>query len=106
MSLLQLTSLGVVAKGNDIAIAHQGTPFISVYPWSSGFGTKYADPSTAVAGDGRSVAFSPSGNDIAIAHNDAPNISVYPWSSGFGTKYANPATAIPSTGQGVAFSPS
>ena len=43
----------------DIAIAHTTTPYISVYPWSSGFGTKYANPATLPTGTGNGVAFSP-----------------------------------------------
>ena len=43
----------------NIAVAHGTSPFISVYPWGSGFGTKYSDPSTLPAGTGRGVAFSP-----------------------------------------------
>ena len=36
----------------DIAVAHHTSPYISVYPWSpSGFGTKYANPSTLPTGN-------------------------------------------------------
>ena len=89
----------------DIAVSHSLTPFISVYPWASGFGTKYANPSTLPPNTGYDVAFSPDGADIAVAHVSSPFISVYPWSSGFGAKYANPATLPAGDGQGVAFSP-
>ena len=89
----------------DIAVAHDTTPYISVYPWSSGFGTKYANPTTLPAGTGRGVAFSPDGADIAVAHRTLPFISVYSWSSGFGTKYADPATLPTGNSNGVAFSP-
>jgi hypothetical protein len=88
-----------------IAVANNASPWIVVYPWSSGFGAKYANPATLPTSIGNSVAFSPSGTDIAVAHNGSPYISVYPWSSGFGAKYANPATLPASTGFGVAFSP-
>ena len=43
----------------DIAVAHGTSPYISVYPWDSGFGTKYTDPSTLPTGIGIGVAFSP-----------------------------------------------
>ena len=48
-----------VVSGSDIAVAHFTSPFISVYPWSSGFGAKYADPATLVAGLANGVAFNP-----------------------------------------------
>jgi hypothetical protein len=38
--------------GANIAVAHTTTPVISVYPWSSGFGTKYANPATLPANVG------------------------------------------------------
>jgi len=88
---------------NFIAIAHAITPFISVYPWNAGFGTKYANPVTLPTGTGNSVAFNPAGTAIAVAHATTPFISVYPWAAGFGTKYANPVTLPTGTGTEVAF---
>ena len=45
----------------DIAVAHYTSPYISVYPFTSGtgFGTKYSDPATTPTGYGKGVAFSP-----------------------------------------------
>jgi len=102
--------LGIIASSfraalaQFIAIAHTTTPFISTYPFSAGFGTKYANPATLPVGTGNGVAFNPAGTNIAIAHATTPFISAYPWSAGFGTKYANPAT-LPDYGNGVAFNP-
>ena len=89
-----------------IAVAHSTSPNVTAYPWSaSGFGTKFANPSTLPPGTGVGVAFSPSGDAIAVAHNSSPNVTAYPWSaSGFGTKFANPSTLPADTGRGVAFS--
>ena len=89
----------------DIAVAHTGSPYITAYPWSSGFGSKYSNPSTLPTGTGLGVAFSPDGNDIAVGHSGSPYITAYPWSSGFGSKYSNPSTLPASTGNDVAFSP-
>jgi len=57
--------LGIVASSGgggvlltDIAVAHDSSPFVSAYPFSAGFGTKYADPATLPTGTGRGVAFS------------------------------------------------
>lgn len=95
---------------DNIAVAHEGSPFISVYPWTSGvgFGAKYADPAATPTGTGLGIAFSPSGNDIAVAHGTTPFVTAYPWTSGvgFGTKYANPAILPSDYGNGVAFSSS
>jgi hypothetical protein len=90
-------------SGNDIAIAHDTTPFVSVYPWSAGFGTKYADPATLPTGDGRAVAWSPSGSDIAVGHLVSPYLSVYKWSSGFQTKYTSPTEITTSVVNNITF---
>jgi hypothetical protein len=90
----------LVPDGADIAVAHDTTPYINAYPWSAGFGTKYATQLHFRQVTGYGVAFSPDGADIAVAHSNTPYISTYPWSAGFGTKYANPAT-LP-TGLGLA----
>ena len=87
----------------DIAVSHSTSPFVSAYPWSAGFGTKYSNPATLPTGTGYGVAFSPSGNDIAVVHSTSPFVSAYPWSAGFGTKYSDPATLPANAGYGVAF---
>ena len=90
----------------SIALAHSSSPYIAVYPWDSGFGVKYADPSTLPTGTGYGVAFSPDGANIAVSHNSSPYISAYPWSgSGFGAKYADPSTLPTGRGWIPKFSP-
>ena len=42
---------------NLIAVGHATTPYISVYPWNAGFGTKYANPATLPAADAQGVAW-------------------------------------------------
>ena len=86
-----------------IAVSHDTSPYISTYPWTTGFGTKIADPATPPASNGNGVAFSPNGNYIAIAHGASPYISTYPWSTGFGTKIADPATPPAGYGESVTF---
>ena len=92
--------------GYDIAVAHNATPFVTAYPWSSstGFGTKYTNPATLPTNTSPGVAFSPAGDAIAVAHYTSPYVSAYPWSSsGFGTKYADPATLPTGNALAVAF---
>ena len=102
-----LSNAGSGPYSGNIALAHNSSPYISVYSWDSlGFGSKYSNPSSSVAGNGNAVAFSPDGTAIAIAHNTSPYISVYEWtSSGFGSKYSNPSTLPSGSGYSVAFSP-
>ena len=94
------------ATGTVVAVGHTTDPFVSVYDWDSGFGSKYSDPSTKPAGTGRGVAFSPDGNNIVIAHFTSPYVSAYPFSSsGFGSKYSDPSTTPTGNGLAVAFTP-
>jgi len=92
-------------KEQFIAVAHLDSPYITAYPWSSsGFGTKFSNPSTLPTGTGYDVAFSPFGDAVAVGQSNAPSIAAYPWSSsGFGTKFANPGTLPAGSGLGVAF---
>ena len=101
-------SSATIPQATAIAMEATGTPFIHMYPWASGFGTKYADPSILPLNVRTSLyqdTFSFNGaSDIAMMGN-APYISAYPVvSTGFGTKYATPSTALTSTG-GLAYSP-
>ena len=57
LGFLSASSGGVVGSA-FIAIAHATTPFLSVYPWIAGFGTKYANPATLPTGNGNAVSFS------------------------------------------------
>lgn len=84
-----------------VALAHQTSPFVSVYDWSNatGFGSKYTNPGTLPAGIGNSVAWSPDNAFLAVTHLTTPFISVYPWSNGFGTKVTDP-TGLPAGTQG------
>lgn len=87
----------------DLAISHVSTPYVSVYPFTTGFGSRYSNPATLPTGTGNGLAFSPSGTLLAIAHDNSPYISLYPWSAGFGVKYADPSTLPAFNGLAVAF---
>lgn len=95
-----------------LAVAHNISPYLSVYAWSpgGGFGSKFADPAVLPNGNARSVAWSPNGSQIAVSSAATPpflssNVSVYAWSSGFGSRYADPVISVPGgTSYDVAFS--
>ena len=80
--------------GTSIGVVHSLNPDATVYPWTTGtgFGTKYANPSTGISGGGNCLSFSLTGNVIGIGSSLSPGIQVYTWSSstGFGSKYADP----------------
>ena len=84
--------------GSAVAMATSASPYIYVYKWSaSGFGTRYANPTTLPPDKAFSVGFSRDGSAIAVGHFTSPSVTVYSWNnaSGFGAKYANPTTLPP-----------
>ena len=94
---------------NAIVVGHNTSPFISAYAWNSstGFGTKYSNPSSLPPAAGRSVDFHPNGDAVIVGHSNSPFITAYAWNSstGFGTKYSNPSTVQNTIGLNVRFSP-
>jgi len=97
-----LQSLEFNNAGTAIAGSISVSPFVSAYPWSTGPGTKYANPAT-LPPSGSDVAWSATGADLALAVTSSPRVIVYPFSAGFGTKYADPATLPTGVGFGVSF---
>jgi hypothetical protein len=78
---------------NDVAIGYTTSPYITVYPvTSSGFGTKYSDPSSLPVGTVDSLKFSSTGTLLGAGAASSPYIAVWDWSGGFGSKYSNPST--------------
>jgi hypothetical protein len=69
--------------GTAVAVVHDTTPFVTVYPWSSGggFGTKLTNPATLPGGNGRGVVFSPFDQALLIAHQTTPFVSAYPFTA-------------------------
>jgi hypothetical protein len=95
--------------GNIVAISHNTTPNVSVYPFSvsTGWGTKYSNPATPVTAGSDSGCWHPNGNVLILSSGLTPYLHAYPWSNstGFGTKYANPGT-LPSDAYELAMAPS
>jgi hypothetical protein len=92
------------STSNLIAFSGSTSPYISVYPftYASGFGTRYANPSSAITSFTAGCGLSANGNELVVATDDPPYVYAYQLSAGaVGTKYANPATA--STGSSRSF---
>lgn len=96
-----------------IAVAHNDSPYLSVYAFYEGFGfgPKLADPSTLPYNDGKCVDIRSDKSVVIVGHNDGgagyPDFfSAYPLScNGLGAKYAAPAGILPDRAYGVRFSP-
>lgn len=88
----------------NLAVAHVGSPFVSVYPFGSGVGKglKYPNPRPLPNGNGRAVAFDVDGS-VAIGYEGTPGLSWHAWQGGFSTRFADSVVESFSTITGVAF---
>jgi hypothetical protein len=88
-----------------IAFPSNASPWLNVYAWSNGFGTKYTAPSDLSGQQARGMAFSSTGNTLAAGLRYTPFIAAYDWTNagGFGTRKSNPSPALSSDARGVAF---
>lgn len=99
-------------NGNLIAVAHSASPYVGVYNWSSGFGSRYSNPSTLTtrtpSDAGNPIAVSPNNDAIlfGLGYGTPAEVVGYAWNNGFSTKYSNAPNA-PSAGTfyAIAFSP-
>ena len=96
------------SSGGQVAIGHTTSPYVTAYPFdpSTGFGTKFTNPTSLPRSTGNAVKFSPNGSEIAVGTDGTKFQDTYPFSSiGFGTKYADPISDIPGNVNDIAFSP-
>lgn len=107
-----VTGVAFHPSGSAIFMANGSTPFIHAYAWNSatGFGTKYANPSTLPTdGSSATIAINPAGDAVAVSNLfGTERLNVYAWNNatGFGTRFSNPAT-VPTGGcTSVAWHPS
>ena len=93
----------------QIAASGSYSPYIHAWPWSSGFGGKYSNPSPIPSQYVKNIQFSPNGNFLAANLNTGRAPIAYAWTaSGFSTRYTAASTSLPSgtTQYGLDFSPS
>lgn len=69
-----------------------GVTGLYAYAWSSGWGSKYSDPSGLEAGARATI--SKDGNYVFTTEQASPYVAAYGWSaSGFGSKFSDPGAA-------------
>jgi len=94
-------------KDNSLfSFSNTTSPYVHVWPWSSsGFGTKYANPTSALSPTGAGTAghtWTPATDAFLTINIASPNSApqAWVWSGGFGTKYANGAN-VAGLGAGI-----
>ena len=63
--------------GTYLAVAHDTSPFITIYKRSGDVFTKLANPSALPTGTGRGATFPLDGTYLAVAHSTSPFITIY-----------------------------
>ena len=88
MPIIGITASSILkAATSYVAFAQVNVVPVIAYPWSNGFGTKYADPAS-YASYGYGVSFTSAGDKIAVSSSSSPYVAAYPWSNGFGSRYS------------------
>jgi len=92
----------------EIVGSGSSSPFLHAWAWSSGWGTKFSNPSSVPTQYAKNIAFSPNGNFLAVNNTTLRYPAAYGWSSsGFGTRYTTGSTQLPTstTQYSIDFSP-
>ena len=63
--------------GTYLAVAHNNSPYITIYKRNGDTLTKLSNPSTLPTSTGRGVAFDPTGTYLAVVHDSSPYITIY-----------------------------
>ena len=87
-----------------MAVAHNVTPFITIYKRNGDVFTKLPDPETLPASTVEGVSFSHDSTYMAVAHWATPFVTIYKRNGDVFTKLPNPEALPPDNGIGVAFS--
>ena len=73
------TGYGVAfdSTGTYLAVAHDRSPYITIYKRSGDTFTKLLDPSALPTGTGLGVAFDSTGTYLVVGHANSPCITIY-----------------------------
>ena len=88
-----------------LAVAHAGSPFVSLYKPSGSTFNQLANPDILPSNTGYDVAFSRNTDYLAVAHSVSPFVTIYKRNVDTFTKLADPDILPTNIGYGVAFSP-
>lgn len=106
-TIQNMGGIDISHSSSDIVIGSATSPYIYAYTWTyaSGFGTKYANPSTLPLTYPKAPKFSKDDNVVLFGGGDSTNnyLQAYNFTpgSGFGSKFANPSLAIGPGGSSV-----
>lgn len=81
------------ASGKTLFVTSLNSPYLEAYPFdlTTGFGSKYSNPSSLPPGPCYDLAVSKTNDLVAVSSSSSPYLAVYAWDddTGFGAKYAS-----------------
>jgi hypothetical protein len=99
--MASLTGLRFSASGKTVFTSSTNSPYLEAHAFdqTTGFGSKFSNPSTLPPGPSYTVAVSKTNDLVGVSSTTSPYVAVYPWndSTGFGVKYSDPGS-LPSNG--------
>lgn len=102
-----VSSIRFSASGKTVFASSFSSPYITAHSFdqTTGFGSKFSDPSTLPPSSSYCVERSKTNDLVAVVSTGSPYIFVYPWNdnTGFGVKYSNPSSLPAGAGDSVAF---
>jgi hypothetical protein len=90
-------------NGTRLAVAHGGSPYITIYDTTTTPYTKLSNPTTLPASNAWGCAFNHDGTRLAVAHEGSPYITIYDTTTTPYTKLSNPTTLPAGNAFGCAF---
>jgi hypothetical protein len=97
-------AIAVNTAGNVVAFGQSSN--VAAYPWSPGYGTKFANPSPTPSSAVDAAAFNSLDDAIAVAgFRSGTQVHAYAWNNvtGFGTKFSDPSPSFLGNGVAVTF---
>lgn len=91
--------------GRFLSVAHDSSPYVTIYEREGTTFTKLTNPTTLPTGKGRGAAWSPDGRFLSVAHESSPYVTIYEREGTAFTKLANPTTLPTGNGQDASWSP-
>lgn len=86
-------------SGDVLLVGHSTSPNITAWPWTGAYGSKYANPATAVGFTPNATTFDSAGETLYLTGINS--IGGYLWSAGFGSRLSSPAVGLSAQGNAL-----
>jgi hypothetical protein len=80
--------------GTKLAVAHDSSPFLTIYSVDGTTFTKDTDPSVLPTGNGKSVSWTPDSQFLSVGHVSSPYVTNYKTTGAFGSNAVTYVTEV------------